>query len=225
MSNLTLTEGVAPGAPSANQIILYPKSDGYLYWKDDTGTERQLIDAALVPSSFTTGDVKLTLKTVADSGWVMMNDGTIGNTGSGATTRANADTNALYVLLWTNCADAEAPVSSGRGASAAADFAAGKTITLTKAMGRAFGVAGAGSGLTSRVLGLATGTETTSLSIAQLAAHTHDTRAFDAAIGGSTLAGGPGAAITPAITSTSTGSGTAHTSMQPTSFIQAMIKL
>lgn len=34
--------------------------------------------------NLTTGDIKFTIKTVADAGWVMCNDGTIGKTGSGA---------------------------------------------------------------------------------------------------------------------------------------------
>jgi len=51
-------------------------------------------------------------------------------------------------------------VSTGRGVTAAADFAAGKTIKLSAMLGRALVVAGAGSGLTSRALGDKTGTET-----------------------------------------------------------------
>ena len=36
----------------------------------------------------------------------------------------------VYSYLWTNYSDAVAPVATGRGASAAADFAANKTITI-----------------------------------------------------------------------------------------------
>ena len=39
----------------------------------------------------TTGDAKLTLKTTADAGWVMMDDGTIGDGSSGASTRTNPE--------------------------------------------------------------------------------------------------------------------------------------
>ena len=53
---------------------------------------------ALSQSAFTTGDVKITLKNVADSGWVIMNDGNIGDASSSATTRANADTQNLFTL-------------------------------------------------------------------------------------------------------------------------------
>lgn len=64
------------------------------------------------------------------SGWVRDNGRTIGSATSGATERANADTSALFVYLWTNFSNTICPVSTGRGASAAADFAANKTITL-----------------------------------------------------------------------------------------------
>src|SRR6266516_2014482 len=104
---------------------------------------------------FTTGDTKTTLKTTADLGWIMMNDGTIGDSTSGASTRANDDTGPLFSLLWNNTANADCAVSGGRGGSAAADFAAHKTLALPKVKGRALAGAGAGSGLTSRALGSA----------------------------------------------------------------------
>lgn len=72
----------------------------------------------------------------APSGWVLANGTTIGNAASAATQRANADTVNLFTLLWNSWANAQAPVSGGRGANAAADFAANKTITLPDASGR-----------------------------------------------------------------------------------------
>ena len=102
------------------------------------------IAAAAAAPQFTTGDVKMTLKTVADSGWVLMDDKTIGNGASGATGRANADTADLFELIWDNVIDTWCPVSGGRGGSGAADFAANKTITLPKTLGRA--LAGYGTG-------------------------------------------------------------------------------
>lgn len=128
---------------------------------------------AAAGSQFTTGDVKPTFKTAADSGWVLLNDGTIGSASSSATTRANADTQPLYELLWNNVVDAWCPVVGGRGASAAADFVANKRLTLPRALGRAMAGAGAGSGLTARALGAYTGTETHTLSEAELPPHTH----------------------------------------------------
>lgn len=82
-----------------------------------------------------TGDVKLTYDTKID-GWVSANDGTIGDASSGASTRANIDTWPLYSLLWNGVLDHWAPVITGRGASAIADFSAHKKLTLTRALGR-----------------------------------------------------------------------------------------
>jgi microcystin-dependent protein len=55
-------------------------------------------------------------------------DGTIGSATSGATIRANADCANLYAHLWNGLSNTDAPVTGGRGASAAADFAANKPI-------------------------------------------------------------------------------------------------
>ena len=82
------------------------------------------------------GRVRPTILTTAPSGWVILNDGSIGSASSSATTRANADTSSLYTLLWNTCSNAVCPVSGGRGASAAADFAANKTLTLFPMKGR-----------------------------------------------------------------------------------------
>lgn len=126
-----------------------------------------------VIGGFSAGDTKETFKTVADTGWVMMDDGTIGDASSGGTTRANADTVNLFTVLWNNCANADCPVSSGRGASAAADFAAHKTIQLPLSKGRTFVGAGTGTGLTARTLGHAFGEENHTLVVGEIPAHTH----------------------------------------------------
>ena len=226
----------------------------YMLWADTTNNLMKLRDAAnanwltLGPldtswSSFTTGDVKLTLKTTADTGWVLMNDTTIGNASSGATGRANADTSALFQLLWNNTTDADCPVSGGRGATAAGDYAANKTIKLPLALGRSLAVYGAGSGLTSRALAATTGSEN-----ATTVSHTHtitDTghvhREYDGygtalelyGPGGSTLLagtlGGGGVlntgSATTGISITSSGSSGTGANMQPTVFLNVMIKL
>jgi hypothetical protein len=68
------------------------------------------------------------------TGFVRANGRTIGSATSGATERANADCSALFQYLWG--ADANLAVSGGRGASAAADWSANKTITLPDLRGR-----------------------------------------------------------------------------------------
>lgn len=62
------------------------------------------------------------------SGWVRANARTIGSVSSGATERANADVENLFLYLWGTFSNTLCPVSGGRGASAAADWAANKTI-------------------------------------------------------------------------------------------------
>jgi hypothetical protein len=121
----------------------------------------------------TTGDAKLTLKTVADAGWVLMNDGSIGDSLSGGTARANDDCLNLFTLLWNNIANTWAPVSGGRGGSAASDWAAHKTIQLTRQLGRSLSIAGTGPGLTGRALGGFAGEETHAPTGAELLFHGH----------------------------------------------------
>ncbi|MCZ4089321.1 hypothetical protein [Sinorhizobium psoraleae] len=76
------------------------------------------------------------LRTTAPSGWIKANGGTIGNASSGATTRANADTEELFTLFWGQFNNTLLPIqdsagaASTRGASAAADFAANKRLPI-----------------------------------------------------------------------------------------------
>lgn len=135
------------------------------------------------PSStvWTTGDAKLTLKAAADPGWVLMNDGSIGNASSGGTTRANADCQALFLLLYANLSDTTGPIQTSAGAAttraaqgtAAAAWAANCRLVLPKQLGRSLVVAGAGSGLTSRALGATWGAETKTITTANMPAHNH----------------------------------------------------
>lgn len=81
-----------------------------------------------------TGDLKSRYGTGVHTGWVRANGRTIGSATSGATERANADTEALFLYLYG--ADANLAVSGGRGANAAADWAANKTIALPDWRGR-----------------------------------------------------------------------------------------
>lgn len=76
-----------------------------------------------------TGDTMWRLDSDVRAGWVFMNGGTIGNVGSGATLRANADTEALFTYLFNKVSNTYAPVTGGR-TSAAADFAANKPIVV-----------------------------------------------------------------------------------------------
>lgn len=81
-----------------------------------------------------TGDIKSRYGTGVLTGFVRLNGRTIGSATSGATERANADAQALFEYLWA--ADTTLAVSTGRGASANADWVANKTIALPDARGR-----------------------------------------------------------------------------------------
>jgi hypothetical protein len=91
-----------------------------------------VVDATTV---LAVGDLKARYGTGALSGFVRANGRTIGSATSGATERANADCQELFEYLWTE--DANLTVSTGRGATAAADWAANKTIALPDWRGRA----------------------------------------------------------------------------------------
>lgn len=84
-----------------------------------------------------TGDLKFKYGTGSLDGFVRLNARTIGSLSSGATERANADTQNLFVYLWNT--DTTLAVSGGRGASGSADYLANKTIALPDWRGRVIG--------------------------------------------------------------------------------------
>lgn len=118
---------------------------------------------------FDTGDAKLTLKTVADPGWIMMDDGFIDN--------ANGAHRELFLFLWDNIPSL--PLRHGsvfpyeRGDSAEEDWDEGKELMLPRQLGRAIVIAGAGAGLTNRELGTWFGEETHAPIVAEMAQHYH----------------------------------------------------
>lgn len=86
---------------------------------------------------------------VTPYGWLTLDGKTIGNEASGATARAREDVFTLYENLYNSLANAQAPVSGGRGSSAQADFDAGKTLTLPDMRQRfPLGKAASGTGST-----------------------------------------------------------------------------
>lgn len=139
--------------------------------------------AGLIVSGLPTGVMMPYLATTAPTGWVTASGKTIGDASSSATERANADTSSLFSFLWTNFSDSICAVSSGRGVSAAADYAAHKTITLPDLRGRAFfGLDNIGGSAASRLGSIITsattngasgGTETVTLSTSQIPVHSH----------------------------------------------------
>jgi microcystin-dependent protein len=157
-----------------NLLVIGPSSGG--------GGGGGTIDPTTIAS---TGDVKASYAVGSISGWVRMNGRTIGSATSGATERANSDTQALFTYLWAT--DANLAVSGGRGANAAADWAANKTIALPDGRGRViaglddmgntaagrltatyFGASGSCSGVLGITLGASCGGESQTLTASQI---------------------------------------------------------
>lgn len=204
------------------------------------------------PGEFTTGDAKLTFKTVADPGWILVDDGSIGSADSGATTRANADTEALFTLFWNNMSETWCPVQDSdgnpvaRGASAAADFAANRRLLIPRSLGRAIAIAGAGAGLTPRALGEYLGEEMHELTGAETGPHVHTMQSAGTHTHNlvMSMGSGTGEVVTRSVDVTpspmggfvssagahthtidSAGDGQPHNNMQPSFFMNVMIKL
>lgn len=223
-----------------------------------TATGRALLASADVAAALAvlgisvpeTGWVQPTFQSVATSTWVMMDDGTIGNAASNATTRHNADTAALFAMFWAISATYVSIFNSDgtpstRGVDAATDYAANKRIALPKVLGRVLMAAGAGATLTARSLGQYLGEEGHALTSDENGPHIHTaTQAThnhtfstgrddgansgpNAGSGAPYLPGGTGttANATPAITVQSSGLGTAHNNMQPSLALNFMVKL
>lgn len=130
--------------------------------------------------------------TIRTGGWLWLNGTTIGDGTSGGTQRANADTQTLFTMLWTDYTNAVLPIqdSSGaastRGANAAADFAAHKRMPLPDLCGRTiFGqdnmggitakgrITNALSGINGVTLGAVGGIQSVQLAGNQNGAHVH----------------------------------------------------
>lgn len=132
---------------AAGRVPAFYLADGQIKIRltDKNGVDQIVQDNLLVigPSSgggggggidpttvFQTGDVMWLDVQGSRAGWVRDNGRTIGSATSGATERANADCEALFNWLWNHYDNTFCPVSTGRGASSIADWAANKTIQL-----------------------------------------------------------------------------------------------
>jgi hypothetical protein len=98
------------------------------------GTYFEYINPRL--SKYTTGDLVPSFSSTAPMDTIAIDGTTIGDGSSGATSRANADTLALFTLLWDGANNTLLPIqnsagaASTRGASAAVDFAAHKRMPV-----------------------------------------------------------------------------------------------
>ncbi len=133
------------------------------------------------------------------TGFVRANGRTIGSSSSGGTERASSDCEDLFLFLWNNFSNSDCAVSGGRGGSAAADWAANKTIATLSMRGRCpYGLDDMGNSAASIISGATTaaaalGQESKVLVQGNLpslnfshsltaASHTHDTSGMTAAL-------------------------------------------
>lgn len=206
------------------------------YLTDGTVTLNKLNMSSMGSYLPPTGTCWLTVASTAPAGWVMANDGTIGSASSGAS-KASAETKALFQMLW------KLPVTQlytatgntkAKSSTSDIDWAANCRLSLPKVLGRVLGVAGNGAGLTRRALGSTTGAETHKLTVAQMPAHTHsmsvDFPVYSDFRTGNYTFHRDGHYLynrsdQPKTVLSNTGGGQAHNIMQPTSFLNLMIKL
>lgn len=178
--------------------------------------------------SFHTGDILPTFSKQAPQGWLLMNDGTIGSSTSGAT-YASGDTKALFELLWSYSFTQIYTITGATSSKSSRydlDWNANKRLQLPRIAGRVLGCAGQGSGLTVRYVGDSMGEERHTLTINEMPKHSHSNP-----IGFFTQAGwdygkaGGNFVDNRNTTSGETGGGQAHNNMQPTFFTNYIIKL
>ena len=180
----TNDDGVVDRADTADAITGTPGNDK-VYTTDNAGNQvfvdqsTFLVGLGALPS----GIMMPFCGSTAPAGYVFAAGKTIGDNGSGATERANLDTQALFIHLYDNFSDSELPVSGGRvGPNAIDDFVAGKTIATPDMRGRvAVGIddmsgtssAGRMNNLSSTTLGATGGSQEHQLQVNELASHSH----------------------------------------------------
>ena len=205
MSFILLVEQATPDTPSTNQVILYAKSDGLMYTKDDAGSERELQAGA------PTGSVIAFAGTAAPTDWLLCYGQAVSRTTYAAlfavisTTYGVGDGSSTFNL----------PDLRGRVVAGQDDMGGSSANRLTDQSG----------GLDGDVLGDTGGSETHTLTTPEIAAHTHT--CTDGTNTGGSAANTFHQAFTPSatITSSSTGGGGAHNNVQPTIILNYIIKI
>jgi hypothetical protein len=102
-----------------------------------------------------TGDLRMSYSPNPGAGWLLLDGRTIGSATSGSVL-TGVTYQPLYDVLWTYATNSDLLSSAGasttKGASSTADWAANKRLILPDARGRVIVAAGAGAGLTNRII-------------------------------------------------------------------------
>jgi len=153
--------------------------------------------------------------------WIPPTGQSIGSASSGATV-ANADLEQLYLALWPHLGLSTPgySIAGGVGASAAADWAANKALTIPDYRGRARLQIGQGSGISNRTLGQILGEEGVTLAEDEMPNHNHGLGRVQGSYGtgtsGIVFGGGSN------LDTNSAGSGNAHNNMQPSTAVNIL---
>ena len=214
---ITLEEqGSTPSNPSAGDRKLYAKTDGKLYHLDSSGLETQVGAGTVTPA----GSVMDYAGSTAPTGWLLCYGQAVSRTGYAALFSAIGTTYGVGDGSTTfNLPDLRGRVLAGKddmGGSAASRITAG------------------GSGITGTTLGAAGGSQTHTLTVAELAVHGHSvpearhSAPATAANPGARLGGAQYTNDGPSETawsgSNNAGSGNAHNNTQPTLIMNKIIK-
>lgn len=178
---------------------------------------------------FSTGDLKPTYATTPEAGWILMDDGTIGSAISGA---SHADNNLkdLFFLWWNLPVTSVYTVTgaaSEKASNASIDWNANKRLTMPPMVGRVVGATGEVSGLTPRFTGDYLGEETHKLTIEEMPSHKHSGRTVINGGDSKHHQGGSRFANFPQSDegTGNTGGNKPHNIMQPTAFVNWMVKM
>ena len=128
--------------------ILTNKGDGAIFHCDGSNFDTFTGVTPIIPDPMVieVGTIIRRDHATSPTGFIPYDEETIGSTVSGAHNPSD-DYEALFIYLYDLFPDAIAPVSGGRAASAAASWAANKTIKMPPQIGRSTIAQGQGSGL------------------------------------------------------------------------------
>lgn len=205
------------------------------YIQEGSLTINQIDTSSMGPLLPTTGTCWLTFAPSAPEGWVMADDGTIGSSSSGAS-HASEATKDLFYMLWSLPATPIYTATGNlreKGSTADIDWYANARLGLPRTLGRVLGVAGLGEGLTARYNGESLGEEQHTITIDEMPAHNHTfttgSRHGESGAWYSTPYWGDGDSgsknSNKTATMTTTGGDQPLSIMQPTSFMNLIIKL